>query len=133
TKQRVCQLVKYHDRQIEETPRAVKRLLTKLSFDDVRALLKLKRSDNLAQAVHVREERCAYLDRVGLIVDEIENEGACLSLRSLCINGNDLKALGIAEGKKIGEILNAAFKMVVDDKLPNDKEKLLEFVKNYIK
>lgn len=133
TKQRVCTLVKYHDRQIDENKKAVKRLLLQLSFDGVRDLLTLKRCDNLAQVPRIREERCAYLDRIRLLVDEIESEGACLSLRTLNINGNDLKSLGIAEGRLIGEVLNSALKMVIDEKLPNEKEKLLNFAAEFVK
>ena len=133
TREKVCMLVRYHDRQIEETTKAVKRLLTKLSFDDVRSLLLLKRCDTLGQTPEIHNERCAYLDRIGKLVDKIENEGACLSLRTLEINGNDIKTLGITEGKLIGKILNSALKSVIDEKIPNDKNMLLEFAEKFIK
>lgn len=133
TKQRVCTLVKHHDRQIDENKKAVKRLLLRLSFDVVRDLLALKRCDNLAQVPEVRAERCEYLDRIGALVDEIESDGACLSLRTLAINGNDLKSLGIAEGRLVGEILNSALKMVVDENILNDKDELLKFAANFVK
>lgn len=133
TREKVCMLVRYHDRQIEENAKSVKRLLAKLSFEDVRLLLTLKRCDTLAQTPEIHNKRCAYLDRIGSLVDEIENEGACLSLRTLNINGNDLIALGIDEGKLIGEILNSALKSVIDEKIPNNKNELLKFVEKFIK
>lgn len=133
TREKVCMLVKYHDRQIEENAKSVKRLLAKFSFEDVRSLLSLKRCDTLGQTPEIHNERCAYLDRIGRLVDEIENEGACLSLRTLNINGNDLKALGISEGRLIGKILDLALKSVIDEKIPNEKNELLKFAEEFIK
>lgn len=132
TKEKVCMLVRYHDRPIEENESAVKRLLTKLSFGDVRKLLALKRCDILAQSPEIRIERCAYLDRIALLVDKIELDGACLSLKSLNINGNDLKALGVGEGKKIGEMLNFALESVINETVPNERKALLDFVKQML-
>ncbi len=133
TKEKVCNFVKYHDRLIDETEKAVKRLLTRFSFEDMRTLLIIKRCDNLAQAPHVHVERCAHLDRLNAIVDKIERDCACLSLRTLNINVNDLKALGIKEGRMIGEILDFVLKSVINEDVPNDRECLLKFVEKIIK
>ena len=133
TKEKVCMLVKYHDRPIELNERAIKKLLTKLSFEDVRSLLVLKRCDILAQSPDIHNERCAYLDKIGELVDKIEADDACLSLHSLSIDGNDLKLLGIKEGRAIGELLDLVLDSVINEKLPNEKDALLDYVKNLIK
>ncbi|MBR5273101.1 MAG: HD domain-containing protein [Clostridia bacterium] len=133
TKEKVCMFVKYHDRLIDESEKAVKRLLTKLSFDDLRTLLIIKRCDNLAQAPHVHAERCAHIDRLNAIIDKIERDGACLSLRTLNINGNDLKALGFKEGKIIGKILNLALQSVINEEVANERERLLKFAEKFTK
>lgn len=44
----------------------------------------------------------------------------------LKINGNQLKALGISEGKIIGAILNALLSQVLNNPELNDYEKLKE-------
>ena len=133
TKEKVCMLVKYHDRPIELNERAIKKLLTKLSFEDVRSLLVLKRCDTLAQSPDIHNERCAYLDKIGELVDKIEADDACLSLHSLSIDGNDMKLLGIREGRAIGELLDLVLDSVINEKLPNEKDALLDYVKNLIK
>jgi len=132
TRETVCMLVKHHDRQIEENSKAVKRLIAKFSFDFVRKLLLLKRCDTLGQTPEIHNERCAYLDRISMLVDNIENEGLCLSLRTLEINGNDLISLGITEGRLIGNILDLTLKAVIDEKVPNNKSELLKFAKELI-
>lgn len=63
------------------------------------------------------------------IHEEITKNNA-LSLKDLKINGQDLIGLGIPKGKIIGVILNELFETVTDDPLMNDKEKLLNIVKN---
>lgn len=133
TKEKVCMLVKYHDRPIELNERAVKKLISKLSFEDVRLLLSLKRCDTLAQSPDIHNERCAYLDKIGELVDKIEADNACLSLHSLSVDGNDLKSLGIKEGRAIGELLNLALDSVINEKLPNEKDAILDFVKKVMK
>lgn len=133
TKEKVCLLVRYHDRPIELNEKAVKKLLTKLSFEDVRSLLILKRCDTLAQSPDIHTERCSYLDKISELVDKIESDKSCLSLRSLSINGDDLKLLGIKEGRTIGELLDLVLDSVINDELTNEKDILLDFVKNHIK
>jgi len=69
------------------------------------------------------------LTQVERTYDEIIESGDCLSLREMKINGNDLKEAGIAEGERIGEILNALFFRVLEDTSVNDRDKLLELAK----
>lgn len=49
-----------------------------------------------------------------------------LSLKELCINGEDLKHLGIKEGKQIGATLAYLLNQVLEDKLPHTREDLLQ-------
>lgn len=49
-----------------------------------------------------------------------------LSLKELCINGEDLKHLGIKEGKQIGATLAYLLNQVLEEKLPHTREDLLQ-------
>lgn len=51
---------------------------------------------------------------------------------SLAINGNDLIALGLSPGPRLGEILKAAHEAVLDTPELNEKSQLLEFAKKMI-
>ena len=58
------------------------------------------------------------------LIQEIQAENACFSLKDLALNGHDLMALGI-RGKAIGETLNRLLDLVMDEQVENTKEALL--------
>lgn len=57
-------------------------------------------------------------------VKELLEEGACLSLKALAVNGKDLQKLGLS-GTEIGNTLNVLFEKVLNEELPNEKQILL--------
>ena len=58
--------------------------------------------------------------------EEILKKQDCLSLKDLKINGNQLKALGIREGKTIGAILKTLLSMVLEHPELNEYSYLKE-------
>jgi len=125
---RMERLVEWHDIPLSAEKKRVKRLLQKLSDADILRLLEIKRCDRLAHAPDFREMP-PELAEIPSVIDEIRAEDACLSLRTLAIDGADLMALGIPEGKKIGEMLHALLDDVIDERLPNEKSALLQAAK----
>ena len=121
----VMQLVELHDRPIAAEPKSVKRLMRRLSDENILRLMEVKRCDRLAHAP-------AYaalppeLDAIPTLVKEIRAADECLSLKTLRINGNDLKALGVPAGKEIGTLLSSLLDDVIDGKLPNTAEALTQ-------
>lgn len=65
------------------------------------------------------------------IYSRIMQRGDCLSMKELAVNGRDLAGLGVEPGKRMGEILNRLFQLVLEDCTKNNKETLLEAAKNY--
>ena len=63
---------------------------------------------------------------------EIVENGDCLSIRELVVNGKDLKEAGVESGVRMGEILNALFDLVLEDASANRRETLLEEVKKLL-
>lgn len=124
-------LVELHDLPILPEKRAVKRLMRRLSDADVLRLLEVKRCDRLAHAPFFRELP-PELEAVPRLLREIRDEDACLSLRTLAVKGDDLMALGIPSGKRVGELLNALLEEVLEERLPNEKEPLLNAVTKWI-
>ena len=61
------------------------------------------------------------------ILDRLLAEDACVSLRQLAVNGNDLLDLGF-RGPDVGRVLKELLNKVVDGELPNERESLLRFV-----
>ena len=58
--------------------------------------------------------------------------GECVSLKQLAVNGKDLIALGAKPGKQIGELLELLLKQVLLQPQKNDKEILLECVRQFL-
>lgn len=125
-------LVEWHDIPLSAEKKRVKRLLQKLSDADILRLLEIKRCDRLAHAPDFREMP-PDLALIPSVMEEIRAEDACLSLRTLAIGGDDLMALGVPEGKQIGELLHALLDDVIEERLPNEKEALLQAAKERMK
>lgn len=122
-RERAVRLVDWHDRFVPPTEKGIRRALRRLGEEDLRALIALKRADNLAQAPAFRS-RQAELDAAEAILEEVLRSDACFSLRQLAVNGNDLAALGL-RGPEIGRGLDCLLDAVIDGALPNRREELL--------
>lgn len=127
SRQTILTLVERHDCELPLSERSVRRNLARYGEETLRLLLEVKRADNLAQAE-------AYRDRQALIrqwedlLELVLAEGACFSLRQLAAKGNDLTALGL-RGPAVGRALEELLELVIDEKLPNERGMLLEYVK----
>lgn len=60
--------------------------------------------------------------------EALREEDACLSIKDLKVDGNDLMALGL-KGKEIGDALRQLLEEVMEERLPNEKEALLAFLR----
>ena len=65
-------------------------------------------------------------------LDALLAEQPCFTLKDLAVNGNDLKPLGF-RGSDLGNTLQQLLQAVMDGKVPNEKEALLDFVTKFIK
>ncbi len=126
TREAVVRLVLEHCKQIEPCEKSVKRFLATHTENETRRWLALCRADRLACAPHNRSTE--NYDRIEELIEQIKRSDACLSLKTLKINGNDLLSLGY-EGREIGKILNFLLAEVMDGKLPNDRAALLDSAK----
>ena len=128
TKLSVDQLIRYHDTPIECTERSVRRALRRFTPDGFRDLLAIKRADNLAQSPAFRE-RQHECDMLECMAEVILREAQCFSLKDLAVKGDDLLSLGLQPGPQIGRILEGLLEDVMADRLPNEKEALLNAVR----
>ena len=64
------------------------------------------------------------------IYKNILEKGECLYIKDLAISGNDIKSIGIENGKEVGAMLKFALETVLDEPQMNEKQKLMEAVKN---
>ena len=126
----VCRLVRYHDYhcRIEPTAKNVRKAMNLIGKELFPYYIALHRADVLAQSEYKRKEKLESADRLERIYEEIVSKKECVSLKELDINGNDLRKVGIAPGKQMGEILHFLLEKVIEEPEYNEKEKLLELV-----
>ncbi len=122
-RQQVVALVKQHMTRLEPDKKLLRRWLSRLGRDTVLALLALQEADMGSKGTGIPEALADYRE-IHALLDEIQEENACLTLKDLAIDGHDLMKLGFA-GKQIGDCLNRLLEQVLDEQLPNEATALL--------
>jgi tRNA nucleotidyltransferase (CCA-adding enzyme) len=120
-------LINHHDADIEPTKQSVKRVLNALTPETFFKLLEIKKADNLAQ--NPKYNRIEQITALKTIADEILNNNECFLIKHLAVNGNDLIKAGIPADKELGKALESLLDAVIDNKIKNEKESLLNFLK----
>ncbi len=133
TKREVIKLIEMHDVRTIPEPKFVRRAVAKTGEGLYPLLLELKRADTKAQNPKTVPEKLKYIDTLESIFKDEQRKGTAFSIHELNINGNDIKALGVKNGKQIGEILTHLCNAVIDGNLQNNHEELVEEVKKITK
>lgn len=128
----VKKLVEYHSLVLSDNEKSLRKLLGKLSYDEVRKLIEVQKADSIAHAPDYRS-RAEALDSVADMVDRIEQEKLCVKIKDLEVNGNDIMLLGVKEGKIIGDILEELLRLVVEGELLNQRAELIKEAERLIK
>lgn len=124
SRERILALIRYHDLPIPPEAKPVKRLMNKLGADAVRQLICLHKADTAGQSP-LCAGRIQEYDRVEAVRQALLAQAACFSLKDLAVNGRDLLSLGLT-GREIGQALEYCLNAVMDERLPNEKQPLLE-------
>lgn len=127
-KDMVVELVAHHDVEFMPNKRCVRRMLNKFGVNQLHRLLKIRECDNWA---HSPAARPLFQERVipfATLLEEVLEEQSAFSLKDLAINGRDLINVGVKPGPEIGRLLNMALDAVIDEKIENKKQPLLEFL-----
>ena len=64
------------------------------------------------------------------LLEQTLESSPCLSLKELAVTGEDLLEAGLPKGPELGEKLQELLELVLEEKLPNEKEALLTFVRS---
>ena len=124
-REEVVTLIGRHMTRLQPERKWLRRQVSKFGFPMVEAMLSLQEADMGSKGTG-EDDGSAVFSAVRGLLAELKAEDACLSLKDLAVNGNDLMALGYW-GKAIGTCLNALLEQVVDERLPNEKKALLTF------
>lgn len=132
SKNTIEKLIKYHDKDIIATPKAIRKLVSEAGVELYLSILKVHEADTRAQNMQLSGKNLNVLKQASEEFQKIINEKNCLSINELSIDGNDLIEIGVEKGPKVGQILHKLLEMVIEEPNLNDKRKLLDISKNYI-
>ena len=126
-------LVRGHDFALQPlNERRMRRLLARYGEDTVRLLLRLRRADRLGKGTDSREAIEAMTQQAEALLESVLREEPCVSLRKLHIDGNDLLAMGVPRGKRVGVVLQRLLDAVLDGKLTNEREALVDYAQTLL-
>lgn len=135
-KERILDLVEFHDMEFEATENVIKRKLNKFGEDFLRDWIIIKTADRDDHIFPCEKENAKWYPKTELIeeiLNEVIEKNNCFSIKDLAVNGNDLmQELGLKPGKEIGIILNNLLEEVIDNNILNTKEDLLTKVNEYL-
>ena len=122
----ICQLVAMHMELLPPTEKRLKRLLGKLGEEQLFRLLELIRGDWAGLSPTFLPERSPALEETLERAKALLESSSALTLKDLAVNGRDLMELGFVPSPALGQALETLLDEVLEGKLENTKEALLE-------
>lgn len=132
TRNKVVELVKYHDATFPVGKKYVKKWLNKIGEEQFGRLLKLKEADNKAQNLEHSNERIGELHEIESLIDEVLKEQECFSLKDLAVKGEDLINIGYKPGRALGAALRGLLDCVIAEEVENNKVELLRLASKWL-
>lgn len=127
-RQQVVSLIARHMTPLEPDKRLLRRRLGKYGIDGTLDLLMVQQADFCSKG---NKEETELFHQIRSSIDEILSEDACLTIKDLAINGNDLIAIGFTPGPDIRKCLENLLAAVQEDALTNERQPLLEAASTY--
>ncbi len=128
----VITLIRHHDTVFSGSEKQLKRMVNQIGDALTEQLILLHKADVSGQAEHLRAERIQSADALLLTLDKLRQQNACMTLKDLQISGRDIIAMGIHEGRIIGDCLKHIMNEVLEDRLPNEHDALLAAADQYL-
>ena len=122
---RVTQLIRWHDDNPPLSERNVRRAICRVGTAQYPDIFAVKRADIRAQSNYKKVEKLRYVDDYEAVYKQILEKNQCLSIKELAIDGSDLLAAGVPQGKAIGEKLQGLLELVLEQPERNTREYLL--------
>lgn len=131
TRERVTNIIKYHDMPIELSSRFLRRQLSKHGFDGFKDIILAHIADDRAKKEFCQDRIPKYKEALQKAL-EITEQRPCLTLKELAVSGKDLKAI-MPPSPKMGEILRRLLNEVIEETLSNEKSALLARAEELLK
>lgn len=126
TIRRTENLIRHHACHLRRDKAVVRRAVNRVGKGAFLELLEVMEADTLAKSAYTRQERLEDIRVIRGMYRQIMEDGECVELAELAVNGQDLISLGMKPGKEMGELLNAMLEYVLDHPEENQKKRLLQ-------
>ena len=126
-RQQAVLLIEQHMTRLMPEKRLLKRYLGRWGRETVEQLLYLQQADMGSKGVPGEEEQEQF-EVLWALLKEVEQESTCLTRKDLALTGLDLLSLGY-QGREIGARLEELLEAVLDERVKNEKEALLKYLK----
>lgn len=130
-REEVVFLIENHMLPLPADRKILRRRIGKYGVEPVLSLLALQMADFAGKGV-ADPARAEELAQAQTLLTQLIAEADCLTLKDLAVNGDDLIELGFAPGKMLGACLQALFDAVMEERLPNNRDFLLEEAKKIL-
>ena len=127
-REQVVFLIAHHMTPLPTDKKILRRRIGEYGEDMTYQLLQLQKADAESTGVESHHN----FDEVEQLLAEIMEEDACLTVKDLAINGNDLLAAGFTAGPAIGMCMGFLLELVQDEVIENTREDLLAAAKNFL-
>ena len=121
---RVTEMIRHHMIPLAADKKLLRRRLNQYGPQGLQDQLAMQLADRIGTGTGSTEE----LTQACAVLKELLAENACFQLKDLAINGHDLMALGF-RGPAIGKCLSALLEQVIDERIPNERNALLNAAK----
>ncbi len=106
---------------------AVRRFIARVGEENLEDLFSLRIADASSNPMtSFKPEEITELQKR---ISDVRSRDMALKVTDLKVNGNDLKEIGIVDGKEIGRVLSALLEKVIDDPMLNTKDSLLDLAR----
>lgn len=128
--QKVTKLIEFHDYEVPENEMKIKNFLNNFGSENLDDLFAIKKANYYAK-------NPAYTSELTKIENDYEKlksvtrKSSYLKKNELKISGKDLLELGV-EQDSIGQILDQIYNQILEGKLKNNREKLVDHIINNI-
>lgn len=126
----VSLLTKLHMRPLTAGAAGIRRLLRDL--DELYPKWRELKEADARHCLFDSNELKRQLDEFDRQVEEIKNAPDVSPLKNLALKGQDILALGVSPGPRVGEILRALHEQVLDNPEMNSRQELLKLAKAMI-
>lgn len=128
-REEVVFLAHVHDVPMDGAEKTIRRRLAQYGETRLRHVLMMKKADGVGRGTHA--EYIGQYQQLEATLNEVLRQDACLSVRSLALNGRALMALGL-KGPAIGEMQRWLLELVLDDPARNTPETLTALARQHM-